>query len=72
MKKQTAALLDTPESSKRYHVTVTVPTGTVEMIFTDRAMAQMEYNRIKNSSIYAAQWISTCTFTEEVMPNAVK
>ena len=70
MKKQTAALLDNIEI-RNYHVKVAVPSGTVEMIFSNREMAQMEYDRIKNSSIYAAQWITTCTFTEEVTSNAV-
>jgi hypothetical protein len=55
-KKLTPAILSTSEP-RTYLLEVAVSGGTVSMRFTDRNMANQEYNRIKGQGIYLGQWL---------------
>jgi hypothetical protein len=64
--KQKPALLDNTQP-KKYVIFLTVGNDIVEMTFTNRSMAQEEYNRIKSQGIYAGRWIIHIQFDEVVM-----
>jgi hypothetical protein len=64
--KQKPALLDNTQP-KKYNIFLTVGNDIVEMTFTDKTMAQDEYNRIKSAGIYAGRWIKHIQFDEIVM-----
>jgi len=54
--KQMPALLGDPPTS--WILVVTTKDYQTTMTFNNRNVANDEYNRIKNSAIYAGQWIS--------------
>ena len=54
--KQTPALLG--ETPTAWVVEVSTRDYTTTMTFNNRIVATEEYNRIKNSSVYAGQWIT--------------
>jgi hypothetical protein len=65
--KKTAVLLDTPKPARTYHIHITTNTGDeCRMHFTNKVMAQQEYNRIKGAGIYCGQWAKTVDFTETI------
>jgi hypothetical protein len=54
---------------KHYRVKITLPNAAwVDMQFSQKDVAQLEYNRIKAASIFGGQWIQTITL-EEVNPS---
>lgn len=61
---QKPVLLDNQSQPKKYIVNLSVANGSVDITFTDRRMAQDEYNRIKAAGIYAGQWIKHIHFDE--------
>lgn len=65
-KKITPALLGDPAEPKEYQVQVQFSNGRwASMTFSERDMAQMEYNRIRSSSIYCNAWVDSVTLTEK-------
>jgi hypothetical protein len=60
--KQTPALLGEPPTS--WLLEVTTKDYQTTMTFNNKSVASEEYNRIKNSSIYAGQWISEITLKD--------
>jgi hypothetical protein len=60
--KQTPALLG--EAPTSWLLEVTTKDYQTTMTFNNKSVASEEYNRIKNSSIYAGQWISEITLKD--------
>lgn len=57
-KKPTAALLDSPQQHKLYHIEVETTHGNkITIILTSKLMAQQETNRIRAAGIYCGEWI---------------
>jgi hypothetical protein len=62
--KQTAALLGDPPTS--WILEVATKDYQTTMTFNNKSVATEEYNKIKNSSIYAGQWISEISLKDVV------
>jgi len=61
-KKIKPALLDNVSSSRIWRVAITTNNGHwANLEFSDRAAAEMEYNRIRGASIFAQSWVRTIT-----------
>ena len=64
-KKLTPAILSTSEP-RTYLLEVAVSGGTVSMKFSNRDMANQEYNRIRGQGIYQGHWIKHIELKDEV------
>jgi hypothetical protein len=68
--KITPTLLGNPKVQKHYAITVELGNSRwAELIFSEREMAQMEYNRIKGQGIYCGAWIQTIELNERTDTN---
>jgi hypothetical protein len=69
-KKTTPALLGDPAQPKQYQVQVEFSNNRwAVMTFSERDMAEIEYNRIRSSSIYCNAWVDSVTLTEKEIKN---
>jgi len=58
-------LLTDPEQPKTYEIKIGLPRGNwAEMRFSQKELAQAEYNRIKSASIFGGQWIERIELNE--------
>ena len=65
-KKTIPALLETPSQPKQYQVQVEFSNNRwASIAFSERDMAEIEYNRIRSSSIYCNAWVDSVTLTEK-------
>jgi len=59
-KKTKPALLDNATKPRTWRVSITTSNGHwARLDFSDRAAAEMEYNRIHGSSVFAQSWVKT-------------
>lgn len=57
-KKPLAALLETPDQERTFHITVETNSGArADMKYTSKLMAQQEYNRIRSQGVFCGEWI---------------